>query len=162
MDAALFVIKSAVVTAVLIVLMQVRFGDMTAEEHTIDFVTSSALVAPLEEVAQGAVKAMRDGWNKFSGTWNHNVKGVVDTENLPGYRQARLQIQRSKQFVTEKTDEVTGAVGEQVDGAREKFRKNFKIDETYVPGQKGAKSAKNADASSNDSSGDSDSQNESE
>ena len=56
----LFFIKTFLLTVAIVVMMQIHVGDRSLENHAMSFVQSSAIVAPLNNVARGAAKFIRD------------------------------------------------------------------------------------------------------
>jgi hypothetical protein len=65
-----FVIKCIVITTVVVIAMQMRIGHRTAEDHVMSWIHSSSVRGTLQEVAEGAVKAGKNGkdaiWNFVS------------------------------------------------------------------------------------------------
>jgi hypothetical protein len=56
----LFFFKTFTATVVLVLVMQFQIGDKTIERHAMGFVESSAVVQPLNGVAKGAAKLVKD------------------------------------------------------------------------------------------------------
>lgn len=55
-----FVLKTFILTVAVILAMQVQLGERTIESHAQQWIESSAVVAPLNAVAKGAAKMIRD------------------------------------------------------------------------------------------------------
>jgi hypothetical protein len=60
MSDLIFFIKLFCLTVALVLVMQIQVGERSLESHAMGWVQTSALVAPLNTVAQGAAKAARD------------------------------------------------------------------------------------------------------
>lgn len=65
MSEFLFFVKMTALTAVLVLVMQVQVGERSLEDHAMGWVQSSALVAPLNAVAHGGAKMIRDASEKI-------------------------------------------------------------------------------------------------
>lgn len=61
MSEIFFCIKSLVLTVALVLVLQVQVGDRTLENHAMAWVYTSQVTAPLNGVARGAAKLIRDG-----------------------------------------------------------------------------------------------------
>jgi hypothetical protein len=61
MEDVMFVVKCFIVTAVIIVAMQIRVGHQTAESHVMSWLHNSTVSHTLQDVAEGAVKAGKSG-----------------------------------------------------------------------------------------------------
>lgn len=56
-----FVLKTLAITITIVVLMQIKIGPRTIEQHSLAWIHQSVVVEQLQEVAAGAVKAGRQG-----------------------------------------------------------------------------------------------------
>ena len=56
-----FVLKSVLITVAIVVLLQIKVGPKTAEDHFVDWLHHSAVTQQLQGVAEGAVKSGREG-----------------------------------------------------------------------------------------------------
>ncbi len=151
MSEIFFFARILVVTMVAVLLMQVRWGDQTIEDHTMAFLTTSTLVAPIDETAQAAGIFIRNGWNRVTKSINTRFSHSVRGENQPGLRLSGLSFNRSD-TVERKREAELNAREQQFEIAREeaesafeklkrrareagsKIRSKF-IDETQVPGR---------------------------
>ena len=61
MEEVMFVIKSLIVTVVVIVCLQIRVGQQTVEAHAMDWIHHSSISQHLQDVAEGAVKVANQG-----------------------------------------------------------------------------------------------------
>ena len=63
-----FVVKTFLFTLALVVMMQIRVGDLTIEERSHEWIQESAIHRTLGKVAFGAVTVMKDGVH-YVQTW---------------------------------------------------------------------------------------------
>lgn len=70
----LFFVKTFVLTLVIVLALQIEVGSRTLESHAMSFVQSSAIVAPLNAVARGAAKLVRDVTQNVSARVKQNTK----------------------------------------------------------------------------------------
>ena len=81
-----FIIRMAVYTVVLVIVMQVKIGPTTIEEKVIDFTHNSSFSETIQKVAEGAVRIIGIGYNKTV----QNVESAFSKnhlkENIPGQR----------------------------------------------------------------------------
>jgi ABC-type molybdate transport system substrate-binding protein len=61
MGEVVFVIKSLIMTIVVIVCLQIRVGQQTVEGHAMNWIHNSAISQHLQDVAEGAVKLAVEG-----------------------------------------------------------------------------------------------------
>lgn len=103
MDAIIFVTRALVITIALVFIMQVNVGDERLEYKVADFIRSSKMTTTLQGVADGAVKLVRNTWNKASKTLNTGFSNAISSGNRPGERvDTVINWERSKEFVKEK------------------------------------------------------------
>ncbi|NJM10057.1 MAG: hypothetical protein HC883_03990 [Bdellovibrionaceae bacterium] len=69
-----FFIKTFILTIVLVLAMQIQVGPRTIENHAMSFVQSSVVVAPLNTIARGAAKLVRDVTQNVSARVKQNTK----------------------------------------------------------------------------------------
>ena len=70
----LFFVKTCALTVAIVLLMQIQVGTSTIETHAMNFVQSSMIVAPLNTVARGAAKVIRDVTQTISARVKQNTK----------------------------------------------------------------------------------------
>lgn len=70
----MFFVKSFILTIAIVLLMQIRVGSGTIETHAMNFVQSSMIVSPLNTVAKGAAKLVRDVTQTVSAQVKRNTK----------------------------------------------------------------------------------------
>lgn len=157
MDSIRFFIKTLIVTMCAVLFMQIHWGATTIESQTMSFLTSSALVKPIEETAGGAVVLIRNTWSKVTKSINTNFSNALRRENQPGSR-GIFNFERSKEYVERKAERASEVVSEAaanpqgvIDGVRSaasraghKIQRRLRnngileqdiVDETYVPGK---------------------------
>lgn len=61
MDEVKFIVKSLVITLVVLMLMQIKIGVSTVETETLQWIETSAVTKYLQNVSAGAVLAIRNG-----------------------------------------------------------------------------------------------------
>lgn len=98
----IYVAKTLVVTAVVVTVMQVKFGERTLEDHTMTWVYESEYTQPIHEVAQGGVAFLRDLWVKIDGRFDKKVMNDFRESNRPGSRTLGVKIERSKRYIEDK------------------------------------------------------------
>ncbi len=57
-----FVLKTTLVTFLVVTALQVRVGDMTAEQQALRWYQGSVLVLPMQTVVDGGVRLIRVSW----------------------------------------------------------------------------------------------------
>ena len=72
-----FVIKSLVLTVILVAVMQVRIGGRTLEHQTTAWIQNSSVVDNLRMVAEGAVKVVSEGYDSSSSIAQKQISGLV-------------------------------------------------------------------------------------
>ena len=112
MSDLIFLIKCIVMTAVVVLFMQVKVGSSTLEEKTMWFVSASPLVQPLQKVADGAVLVVRDVWRTFTGNIHTNFSNSVTPKNQPGQRSIMPAIERSRSYLQRKAEEAARRIRE--------------------------------------------------
>lgn len=115
-----FVLKVMFFTLVAVLLMQVRWGEKTIETHTMNFLTESSLVAPIDDTAQAAIVMIRNGWNSMIRSFNTRFSHSLRDDNRPGNRLSGFTFGRSESVANaekEKAREeaIRGYVSEQKD-----------------------------------------------
>lgn len=79
MPEVMFVIKSLVVTVIIVLCLQVKVGHATAEDHVNDWMRTSAVTEYLREVAQGAALAIHNTAGIVSNFASEKFGGGVET-----------------------------------------------------------------------------------
>lgn len=135
-----FFLRIMFFTMVTVLLMQIRWGDTTIENHTIEILTTSAIVEPIDNTAQGAVVFIRNGWNAMIKSFNTRFSQSLRGENQPGTRLSGFQFGRSekvekdierrsrvddvKDYVSEKSDQALSAGRRVVSDGRDRVVDN--------------------------------------
>ena len=123
----IFFLKILAITFVVVLLLQIRFGEKTAEDYTMDFLTSSAVVKPINQTAGGAVIFIRNMWSKFSRSINTKFINAMRSENQPGSRQSHFMVERSKELkeAKENTAELMERFKQRATATTKKIRSKF-------------------------------------
>ncbi len=79
MSEVFFCIKTFVLTIAIVMVMQVQVGDRTLENHALAWVQTSPLVTPLNSVAHGAAKMIREMTNKAQDQIHHVKRKISDS-----------------------------------------------------------------------------------
>lgn len=108
-----FVLKMTIMTFIIVIIMQVKFGASTVEQQTMNWVRTSNVVAPLHEVAQGAMVFLRQGFRQLTGSVSSKAGSLLDSENVPGKRHLRFQMDRSEAFLREQAERLKQQVQDQ-------------------------------------------------
>lgn len=117
----LFVLKTLVITIVLVLLMQIKIGTATIEQHSLAWIQNSAITDTLRSVAQGAVKATVQGYRWMSSAFDTNVGKRFSKENEPGSRLS-IKLHRSEAYEREQDKKARARAereAQQDDGAPE-------------------------------------------
>lgn len=64
----LFFVKTFALTLVIVLVMQIQVGNKSIENHALGFVQSSTVVSPLNSVAAGGAKLIRDTTRAISAS----------------------------------------------------------------------------------------------
>lgn len=143
-----FLFKMMFLTLVAALLMQIRVGGATIENHAMVFLTTSSLVGPIDDTAQASVIFIRNSWNRIAKTFNTRFSNSLREGNQPGTRLSGLRISRSE--AVEKSQQKTAAennsdsdkssfekLKQRAMNAGAKIKSRF-IDETRTPGDAAA------------------------
>jgi hypothetical protein len=90
-----FVIKSFLFTIVVVVLLQIRIGSMTLENHALKWIHNSSVVENLQGVAAGAVKAAHEATHKLSSLYDENSAKVFGDDNSVSSRIKKFELRHS-------------------------------------------------------------------
>lgn len=82
----LFFSKTFLLTLAIVVLMQIQVGERSIESHAMSWVQTSAIVSPLNNVAQGGAKAFRDFTHYISNQINGGDKKDKKEERRSSFR----------------------------------------------------------------------------
>jgi hypothetical protein len=81
-----FVIRMVIITAVLLIVMQIKVGTVTIERSAQEWMHSSSMIASLQKVAGGAVKFLSQGYKTVATSIDSGVGKVFHSGELPGSR----------------------------------------------------------------------------
>ena len=121
MSELFFIIKSFVLTILIVILMQVKVGETTIEEKTLMWIESSPVVLPLQEVVEGGVKVARETWKTVFGNLNSKFFNSVKEKNTPGKRDLNLVLERSQEYLRNQADKLKEKAKETAQAAQESF-----------------------------------------
>lgn len=79
MSEIFFCIKTFVLTIAIVMVMQVQVGDRTLENHALGWVQTSPLVMPLNTVARGAAKMIKEMMDKTHSEIHHYKRKISDS-----------------------------------------------------------------------------------
>ena len=71
----MFFIKTILITVLIVLILQIRFGSLTLEDHARHFIQTSALAQPVQDVAESGAVAVRKGMNWVTREINQRVRG---------------------------------------------------------------------------------------
>ncbi len=104
-----FVIRTTIITVLLVLAMQIRWGTQTIEDHVMMAITSSEVVTPLNKTAQGTVVFLRNMWTKANRSFDTHFSKAMQEENRPGSRHLAFSVERSEKAVKQKAEQVEEA-----------------------------------------------------
>ncbi len=101
----MFFVKTLALTALIVMVLQIRFDTVTLEEKATTLIRSSALVQPLQQVAEGGVRVIRSSINWVSSQVNRQMTKRQGAAS----EKSGLQLKRSEAY--EKTHSGQSATG---------------------------------------------------
>lgn len=104
MTELLFAVKMAVISFVIVVLMQIRVGEETLERHAYGWIQTAAPVLFLREIAEGGLMAAHDGWARLTTNIKSKYWEKFDSDKLPGRRHLDMGLERSKVYLNEQNE----------------------------------------------------------
>lgn len=69
----MFFVKTLALTTLIVITLQVRFGTVTLEDHATSMIRTSAIIQPLQEIAEGGVKVIRNSIHWVSAQVNSQM-----------------------------------------------------------------------------------------
>jgi len=67
MSSIWFILKSLVLTVLVLIVLQIKFGQQSLEDRLISSARSAGVVDFAQDMADGAIKFFRNTWNKVGG-----------------------------------------------------------------------------------------------
>lgn len=113
MGSIFFVLKCLVFTVVLVILMQIRIGGTTLEEKALHWTHNSSVMQPIQQVADGSVKALREGWKK-TYQWISAPFSNWGGKEWPGQRSLKVNWERSEKVIAEQAKKAKEKAKEQL------------------------------------------------
>ena len=103
-----FITRIFILTCIAVVLLQIKVGDKTLEQRSLDWVATSEAGHYLQEVSDGTIKFLYQGWSKLTEKFSDNFSAKLNwnKENTPGYRHLKFQLERSQEYVKEKAQRI--------------------------------------------------------
>ena len=74
-----FVAKCFAITLFVVVVLQIKVGSQTMEAHTVNWIHRSGFVRQLQDVAEGAVKAAKNGSSEVAGLFKDSGDEISAT-----------------------------------------------------------------------------------
>ena len=99
----LFVLKSFLVTFILVVVMQIQVGNNTIESHLQGWIRGSVVVQSLRDIAHGAVKVISQGYQSTVSTLDTKLGRGFNREQMAGTRGFGWPKERSESYRKEET-----------------------------------------------------------
>lgn len=115
----LFVIRMVIITVVIVLLMQIKIGPATIEQHSTEWLHSSSAVASLQGVSEGAVKVLTQTYKAVVTSLDTNIGKVFRKDEMPGTRAAAFGFQRSAEFM--RNEEAKKKAAEAMEAAKEEL-----------------------------------------
>jgi hypothetical protein len=105
-----FVVKCFAITLGIVVLLQIKVGSRTIEAHTVNWIHRSGFVQQLQDVAEGAVKAGKNGSREVADLFEDSTDEIIPrNEASTGW----LKIKRSEAYYKQKAREKKQKAAEQ-------------------------------------------------
>ncbi len=112
-----FIIRMMVLTVVIVLIMQIKIGPSTLEQHSADWIHNSSVVSSLRLVSDGAVKALTQTYKSVAAILDTNIGKVFRKDEMPGSRHAAFQLKRSEQYFKNEEAKQAAAAATAVDEA---------------------------------------------
>ena len=101
-----FVLRVTFITVVVVVIMQVKVGEETLEERARRWAANAPLVEVLQEVADGAVLLVAEGYQHVTASMTDRFHDKVSKEDQPGFRTMKLHLNRRGEQVRARAEGV--------------------------------------------------------
>lgn len=118
-----FVIKMALITLFIIMVMQIQVNNQTLEERSLAAIRTSPYIEELQKVADGGVIFAKRVWGTIAGYFNDEIFKGFKSDKRPGDR-VRSGIDRSKSYFEEKAKEAQAKLKELQDEHTRRTQKN--------------------------------------
>ncbi|MCB9025633.1 MAG: hypothetical protein H6625_04905 [Bdellovibrionaceae bacterium] len=112
MSEIFFILKSFILTILIVIFMQVKVGETTIEEKTLLWIESSTIISPIQKIVDGGVKVVKETWKTAFGNLNSKFFNSVKPKNLPGKRDLNLVIERSEEYLRDRAKKTSKAIQE--------------------------------------------------
>lgn len=95
-----FVLKVFIATVLVVLIMQIKIGEETVENHAHSFLKTSSILEPLNEVAQGGAALFRSTYKNIIKTFDSLITQKFRSDNSPGKRDI-VEVKRSQKYEKE-------------------------------------------------------------
>ncbi len=112
MSEIFFILKTMVLTAVLVVVLQIRVENQSLEDKATEYLQSTTVLAPLQETADGALKVVKKFWKTAMGSMNSKFMREFNSDQTPGKRKLGVQLERSKEYFEEQAEKAQQSLRE--------------------------------------------------
>lgn len=119
MSDLLFIIRMVIITVVVVLLMQIKIGPATIEQHSTEWLHTSSVVTSLQGVSEGAVKILTQTYKTIVTSLDTNIGKVFRKDEMPGTRAAAFGFQRSAEFM--KNEDAKKKATEAMEAAKEEL-----------------------------------------
>lgn len=106
------VLKNLSIALVIVLILQVKVDQSTLEDKAVMWFQASPLTAPIQQVAEGGARLLRDTINKITNMVDVNLFDKI--ANRPGARDLGVSLQRSKQYLQEKAERATQKIEQEL------------------------------------------------
>lgn len=114
-------IRTLAMTLVVVVLLQIKIGEFTLEQRAVDWYRTSSLTQPVQDVANGGAKLVRDILNKVANGLKIDLFDKV--ADRPGRRDLGIRLERSQQYIQEKTRAAARKIQEELEEEKRRDRR---------------------------------------
>jgi hypothetical protein len=97
MGEVFFVLKTMVITIVVVMILQIKIGSSTIEQKSMTWIHESVVVESLRGVADGAVKIFSKGFNSVRSTITGDVSDRLSSET----KAASFELKRGEAYYRE-------------------------------------------------------------
>lgn len=106
MDAVKFVLKSLLVTVVVVMIMQIKIGSKTVESHVNQTARQAGIIDMAQNFADGASRIVGQGWTMFVG----GVDKVFSSRKHDG----KFNFDRSREYLMQRADRANASAKDRI------------------------------------------------
>jgi hypothetical protein len=104
MDNFLFVLKTFAASLLILLVMQIKWGEQTIDDTIYGQIRSSTILAPVQSVADGGVLWIKNMYRGTTDLFSEKLQGQIADEAAPGNRQI-VELKRHADKAKEKSKE---------------------------------------------------------